>query len=129
MERSAGDGGVCRTCVGAIALDLREFLDTMTEVMVGISGMVSAAWQVSLLVDSPSSGVGIGIGGVDSPSSGVGLGSDVGDVEEAGVGGFWMSSSCVSLSTGIGSDTTDVVGNGPGAGRAGGAGSITGTTL
>ena len=89
----------------------------------GIGGVASV-----VVVGSPSNGVGIGIGSVDSPSSGVGLGSDVGDVGEAGVGGFWMSSSCVSLSTGTGSGTTDVVGNGSGAGRSGGVGK-TGTTL
>ena len=95
-----------------------------------ISGVASAAHVASVVVvDSPSSGVGIGIGGVDSPSSGVGLVSDVGGVGEAGVGGVRIASSCVSLLTGWGSGTTEVVGNGSGAGRAGGAGYITGTTL
>ena len=82
-----------------------------------------------VVVDSPSNGVGIGIGSVDSPSSGVGIGSDVDGVGEVGVSGVGMAASCVSLSTGVGSGTTEVVGNGSGAGRSGGVGSITGTTL
>ena len=48
MVRSVGDRVVCRTCVGAIALDQREFLDTRMVVTVVISGVASAAWRVLL---------------------------------------------------------------------------------
>ena len=108
-----------RDSVGSARVPWNEDGGDTGDVEGGIGGVASV-----VVVDSPSNGVGIVIGSVDSPSSGVGIVSDVGGVGEAGV-----RMAALSLSTGVGSGTTEVVGNGSGAGRSGGVGSITGTTL
>lgn len=110
-----------RDSVGSARVPWNEDGGDTGDVEGGIGGVASV-----VVVGSPSNGVGIGIGSVDSPSSGVGIVSDVGGVGGAGVSGVRMAA--LSLSTGVGSGTTDVVGNGSGAGRSGGVGK-TGTTL